>query len=721
MAKTPQQRSFLAAVHRCHFSNWMPSTVVSLACDPNSDLLAVGRGNGDIEICKINESWRVEKNISGHADVPVLSLEWFQDPDGANGSISLRLIGASMDGSLFEVDMTTLELKNVQDSFGGTIWSMAIAQKSKQVAIGCEDGAVRIFSLEDGDIQYVRSIPTLQQRILSLVWDEARNLLYTGGSDGTIHFFDMKAGHSKARLTLESFGGNPTHVWSMVTLAHGNLLASGDSLGQVKIWDVETGTLLQQLNTHTADILCLVASAGDKEVLFASGVDSKVVCIGPVNKVGKHENKAKANAQWAIVDSHRPHTHDVKALALCAKGNKPVLVSGGIDTKLCVYSVGGFGQTRPKRIWPFPYQSIVSVATLPSSQKLVLVQHAQRLDLWQLTQNKDACLPDLLTMTDGATISGYSEHELWGQIDVEGTIAWNLRCSALSPTGDFVAYSSPQGTEILRIDHANTSLSKARKIPKICSRSAHRLLFSPDGQRLVIVTVNGDLQVLNLSNPRKPNLDHVLDSNEPDSPVSNIAFSSDGQWLACSHASGSVYLFNMDTLQVYWKLPTFESPPTALAFHCHYATLVVACASNKFYLFDVEERRLAEWSRDCGDTFPKELLGRPEPITGITFNPARPSELVLYAHGFFCHVDLKFPVPKKARVYPPRHVSLQDNKLSKTSEPNRKRHRRSDSESDADKSIGKNGDNFVICLKYKPIIYLGFHGNDELLVLENPW
>lgn len=37
-------------VHRCKFSDWTPSPVRSIAVDPHSPLVAVGREQGDIEV-----------------------------------------------------------------------------------------------------------------------------------------------------------------------------------------------------------------------------------------------------------------------------------------------------------------------------------------------------------------------------------------------------------------------------------------------------------------------------------------------------------------------------------------------------------------------------------------------------------------------------------------------------------------------------------------------
>jgi hypothetical protein len=37
-------------VHKCRFSDWKPSVIRSIASDPFSRLVAVGREDGDVEV-----------------------------------------------------------------------------------------------------------------------------------------------------------------------------------------------------------------------------------------------------------------------------------------------------------------------------------------------------------------------------------------------------------------------------------------------------------------------------------------------------------------------------------------------------------------------------------------------------------------------------------------------------------------------------------------------
>jgi len=56
--------------------------------------------------------------------------------------------------------------------------------------------------------------------------------------------------------------------------------------------------------------------------------------------------------------------------------------------------------------------------------------------------------------------------------------------------------------------------------------------------------------------------------------------------------------------QFHSKLPRFSSQHTAIAFHPTSAALVIACASNHFYIYNVAEGRLSDWARCVPDSAP---------------------------------------------------------------------------------------------------------------------
>jgi hypothetical protein len=85
-------------VHRLRFANWQPSPIKTLASDPFSCKLAVGREDGDIEIRDASNKWYVQATAPGQKGFNLQALTW-----AAEKSESGRLFGISLRGFIFEV------------------------------------------------------------------------------------------------------------------------------------------------------------------------------------------------------------------------------------------------------------------------------------------------------------------------------------------------------------------------------------------------------------------------------------------------------------------------------------------------------------------------------------------------------------------------------------------------------------------------------------------
>ena len=85
-------------VHRLRFSNWQPSPIKTLASDPFSCKVAVGREDGDIEIRDASNKWYVQATAPGQKNFNLQALTWATEK-----SESGRLFGISLRGFIFEV------------------------------------------------------------------------------------------------------------------------------------------------------------------------------------------------------------------------------------------------------------------------------------------------------------------------------------------------------------------------------------------------------------------------------------------------------------------------------------------------------------------------------------------------------------------------------------------------------------------------------------------
>jgi len=514
-------------VHRLRIGEWVPSAVRSIAADPFSSKVAVGRENGDIEICDAAHKWYCQARIPGMRDFKLQALVWSPMRQQAG-----RLFGISLRGFLFEVDLQLLRVVRLCDTFGGTAWSLAACPRSPLLAVGCEDGAVRLFRYGASDdagegeaarpaLEFARALPTSGSRVLSLAFHPhpQQPLLFAGGSDGAVRCLEEETGRVRLRMLGDVLRGSvTTSIWCIAALPDSTVV-TGDSRGQVQVWDGAAGVLMDSFRQHTADVLALaVAYGGEAEdgtgeedtKIFAAGVDGKVICIQKSNQGG--QGRAADNS-WMYVHAHRAHSDDVLALAVCrapypssagagegevegrsrsgsldltagdpqsARKKKRVsfvdalqlerkglqgqqgprtrlmLLSGGVDAKLCTYSSRHFARSRPTWIPPVPANTLVSHSACLGTLAL---RSRESLDLWAVDYSKEL----RQTQQAGGIRDDFCSNKL--RVQLKG--ADHIHCTALSAAGDVLAASSGSGLRVFRLSSKGGRKEGALQLQKL--------------------------------------------------------------------------------------------------------------------------------------------------------------------------------------------------------------------------------------------------------------
>ncbi|EJD04371.1 WD40 repeat-like protein [Fomitiporia mediterranea MF3/22] len=408
------------AVHRCRFVDYNPAAITAVAFPPLAlpnprdsrrkntqrirkgrfGTLAVGRANGNIELyewaippqeqehtLKAPQAWVLSKILYGPNPSKVDSLVFvLRHPhllayNEVPSRTDLRLFSAGGGSELVEWDTASGTILRTLNSQGGAIWSIAANQASTRLAVGCEDGCIRLIDVADNELMHLRRFDRVKCRILSIAWgppippsvpqrtegsqaldndDEDEDVkwtdswLVTGGSDSSLRKWDAKTGRVLDRMSTDKVRGDRTLVWAVGVLADGTII-SGDSLGVVKFWDARSCTQLHSFTAHGADVLCMAIGPDGKSV-FTSGVDQKV-CLFTHIKISNTDRTEKeslrSSTRWVHSTSKRMHSHDVRALAVWPpylpistsvrpaatssspfSGIAPILASGGLDASL---------------------------------------------------------------------------------------------------------------------------------------------------------------------------------------------------------------------------------------------------------------------------------------------------------------------------------------------------------------------------------------------------
>jgi U3 small nucleolar RNA-associated protein 4 len=354
-------------LHRCRFLSYPPSAINAVAFShPNPKTrpqianarAAIGRANGDIEIWNpLNGGWHQEVTIRGGKDRSIDGLVWVAslDEDLGDGKViagKLRLFSIGYTSSVTEWDLQKAMPKKHASGQHGDIWCLAAQPatgdgsndaheaSTQRLVAGTIDGEIAIYSIEDNDLRFQRIIvksPTKKVQMLSMAFQN-RHTLVVGCSDSSIRVYNIRNGQMIRKMTLGSDlvgGSKEIIVWSVKCLPRGDIV-SGDSTGQLCIWDGKTYTQAQRIQSHDQDILSLATSA-DGSSIVSGGMDKRTIL---------YKQTVGGAQRWSKVFSRKYHRHDVKAMASFESRDMSIVMAGGTRrTTIASFSDSPFSLT----------------------------------------------------------------------------------------------------------------------------------------------------------------------------------------------------------------------------------------------------------------------------------------------------------------------------------------------------------------------------------------
>ena len=658
-------------VHRIRCLNFHPKPVIAMKATAKwckHGLLALSRDNGYVELKSSDEKMRTLSFIPGYRERPVTSLAWIRESCDTNTPL---LVGATRDGNIFVVNFAKQSFTGVTSSGGGGVFALesfaSIPGCENLVMAGCEDGAVRIFQYTDkGRFVLVSSIPSSGAPVLSLSFRSRHSkgldgfTVFAAVADGTIRRFDSTEKNEKIswisvnRMTVESLGRNlPTRVWALKSLRDGTLVAA-NSLGQVQFWDGETGSLKQSIEqTSTkADVLGLAVSEDESKV-FASGVDSRVVCI--------QRQLGAETSDWMLTQAQRPHTHDVRSLEICHHKFIPsnngqrlheveILVTAGLDTKLCTYNVLKYDKKRPRVIYPWPTFSPVFVA---GEARIIGISRENKVELYRIHKTED--ISEYLQVPE--------EEMPLGTVQVRHPS--NISCAGISQDGKYLVIANMVSAYIfsLSIDKKGGLQTQQVFLDSKVKSSVSALRFL-DNNTLLFAGTDGSMTIVFLDK-RDDNGKATSVLRKPSSaalistlfPISGIVTSASGQHLATHRNSltgGLVEIFSIqdENVRQIWTLPTLDSSIASVSF-VDEERVAVTCTDFSLFVFDTKEQRLSQWNQDAeaSATLPPELKFRKDFPINIFPHAGSSNKILVVSFA-------KTPVMTCKDVIPARFPSL---------------------------------------------------------------
>lgn len=586
-------------IHRCRFVPY-PASAVNAVAFSHSYLpatsrkashrhvavrLAIGRANGDLEIWNpLNGAWFQELIIPGGKDRSIDGLVWVTDPDEvtSDGKIihgKSRLFSIGYTTTITEWDLAKARAKKHASGQHGDIWCLAVqplpsgdalstaAGQSRKLVAGTSDGSLILYSIEDDDLRFQRAMfktPTKKVKMVSITF-QSRHVVIVGCSDSTIRAYDVRNGATIRHMTLGSDlagGSKGIIVWAVACLRNGDIV-SGDSTGQICIWDGKTYTQAQRIQSHTQDVLSL-ATNFDGTKIFSGGMDRRTVLYEPMPG---HAGR------WAKVWHRRYHSHDVKTMASFEKKGMSVVVSGGMfallkrllklifnhpigpDATPVVLPLQGAGKEYHRTLSHLPQRTPLQSAP---KARFIISWWEREVQIWQL-------LKPLKEVVNGSSVvesDTAKNYKRIGRILIKGES--NITSAAISEDGTLLVVSTASDVKAFKLELAQ-SPDEPLRISKVDvaanSRGATKVQISPDrnwvcwveeGSRVMVagVTTVESARGSSYAIPRPSPLKRLRRSISKysllgglgayDRSVLHIAFSADSKMLAVADLAGYI-------------------------------------------------------------------------------------------------------------------------------------------------------------------------------------
>jgi serine/threonine protein kinase len=272
---------------------------------------------------------------------------------------------------------------------GGPVWSVAFSPDGRTLAMGTEEGSVKLWDVESKSLRL--SVHAHQRPVWTIAFF-GDGKFATGSSDMTVKIWSADG---EEHRQIKGVG----LIRALALSQDGKRLVSGGRDGAVRIWDVATGTQHGKTNGHDGEVTAVAISA-----------DGRLIASGSSDKTAKIWDAATGRELGTLA-----HRGTVYTVAFSPDGK--TLASGGWDKIIRLSDVATASQ---RSILRGHAQDVRSLAFSPDGRTLASGSEDWTVKLWDLATEKE-------------------RQTLHGQKSA-------IYCLAFSPDGEIIATGGRDGT-----------------------------------------------------------------------------------------------------------------------------------------------------------------------------------------------------------------------------------------------------------------------------------
>lgn len=239
---------------------------------------------------------------------------------------------------------------------------VAITPDGKTLASGGDDGTIRLWNLQTGELK--KTFKGHKSAVSVLVFSPDGQTLATGSADESIKLWNLQTGG-----LIHTLSGRSKGISAITMTPDSQTLVSGDRVGTIEFWNVKNGERINSFAGHEILVTSL-AMTPDGQTLVSSSQDNTIKLWDV--KTGQFFRTLTA-----------PDSHHVFSVAISPNGQQ--IASGSWDGGIRLWHVKTGNLTQILKTGSAPIDAVVFK---PNGQTLVSGSADGSIRMWDVKTNK---------------------------------------------------------------------------------------------------------------------------------------------------------------------------------------------------------------------------------------------------------------------------------------------------------------------------------------------